>query len=105
MNKDIYRIVDCRGRVHIPKNMRSAAELEEGDIVKLSVSKGKLAVQKVALVESGDQSPAAVEAFVMASLRNMDRPALLEVLSRTARQLGEENGGTDIGTDATVSGK
>ena len=105
MNKVIYRILDCRGRVHIPKNMRLAAELEEGDIVKLSLAKGRLSVEKVALVESGDQSPAAVEAFVMASLRGMDRAALLEVLNRTARQLGEEDGGADHGKDAAVSGK
>lgn len=104
MNKDTYRILDCRGRVHIPKGMRDAAELEEGDIVKLTLSKGKLAVQKVALVESGDQSPAAVEAFVMASLRSMDRAALLEVLNRTARQLGAEDGGAD-GKDAAVPGR
>lgn len=103
MNQDIYRILDCRGRVHIPKSMRAAAELEEGDIVKLTLSKSKLAVQKVALVESGDQSPAAVEAFVMASLRSMDRAALLEVLNRAARHLGEEAGSN--GKDAAVPGK
>ena len=61
-------------------------------------------MQKVALVESGDQSPAAVEAFVMASLRSMDRAALLEVLNRTARQLGAEDGGAD-GKDAAVPGR
>lgn len=103
MNKDIYRILDCRGRVHIPKSMRVSAELEEGDIVKLTLSKGKLAVQKVALVESGDQSPAAVEAFVMASLRSMDRAALLEVLNLAARHLGEED--VYNGKDAAVPGK
>ena len=105
MNKDIYRIVDCRGRVHIPKSMRAAAELEEGDIVKLSIGKGKLSVQKVALVETGDQSPAAVEAFIVAALRDMDRPALLDILNRTARQLGEEDGGTGDGKSTAVSGK
>ena len=105
MNKDIYRIVDCRGRVHIPKSMRAAAELEEGDIVKLSIGKGKLSVQKVTLVESGDQSPAAIEAFVMAALRDMDRSALLEILNRTARQLSDEDGGARDEKSAAVSGK
>ena len=33
MSKPMYRLVDGKGRVLIPKSMREAAKLEYGDIV------------------------------------------------------------------------
>lgn len=38
--KPIYKIVDDKGRVLIPKALRSAAEMEHGDIVRLGIHKG-----------------------------------------------------------------
>ncbi len=35
--KNTYRIIDSKGRVLIPKDMRSASGLDYGDIVKLNV--------------------------------------------------------------------
>ena len=37
MSKPMYRLVDGKGRVLIPKSMREAAKLEYGDIVCLGV--------------------------------------------------------------------
>ena len=43
MSKPMYRLVDGKGRVLIPKSMREAAKLEYGDIVCLGMAGGKMA--------------------------------------------------------------
>ena len=40
MKKPVYKLLDEKGRILIPKEFRQMAELESGDIVKLSVSSG-----------------------------------------------------------------
>ncbi len=62
MKKPVYKLLDEKGRVLIPKEMRQMAEMEGGDIVKLSVTSGKISVSKVEIVEAGSQNPEAVEA-------------------------------------------
>ena len=42
MSKPMYRLVDGKGRVLIPKSMREAAKLEYGDIVCLGIAGGKI---------------------------------------------------------------
>ena len=64
MNKPIYKLVDSKGRVLIPKALRDMAKMEYGDIVRLGLADGKVTVRKVDIVEAGDQSPEAVEAYV-----------------------------------------
>jgi len=61
--KAIYKVVDNKGCVLIPKELRGAAEINRGDIVKLGIDKGRVTVQKVDLIEIGDLSPQAVETY------------------------------------------
>lgn len=58
MKKPVYKLLDEKGRILIPKEFRQMAELESGDIVKLSVSSGKIMVSKVDIVEMGESGPA-----------------------------------------------
>ena len=44
MKKPVYKLLDEKGRILIPKEFRQMVELESGDIVKLSVSSGKIMV-------------------------------------------------------------
>lgn len=64
MNKPTYKLLDSKGRVLIPKEMRMAAGMGSGDILALEMQNGNVTVRKVEIVEVGDQSPEAVEAFV-----------------------------------------
>lgn len=63
-DKPIYKLVDGKGRVLIPKALRDAAKMEYGDIVRLGFGDGRVSVYKVDIIEAGNQSPEAVEAFV-----------------------------------------
>lgn len=80
--KPIYKILDEKGRVLIPKALRAAAEMEHGDIVRLGVQKGVVTAKKVDLIEIGDQSPEAVEAFVRAAIRDMPEDTLISIAAR-----------------------
>ena len=80
-SKKTYRIIDCKGRVLIPKEMRSASGLDYGDIVKLNVRQGAVSIQKVELIEVGDQSPEAVEAYVRAAIKRMPDDTQLSLIT------------------------
>ena len=80
--KPIYKILDDKGRVLIPKALRASAEMEYGDIVRLAVNKGVITAKKVDLIELGDQSPEAVEAFVRAAIRDMPEETQIGIAAR-----------------------
>lgn len=91
--KPVYKIMDDNGRVLIPKDIRAAANMRYGDIVRLGVTDGRVSIQKVELIEVGDQSPAAVEAFVRSAFKNMPdylRISLISDLTGLLQQKEEE---------------
>jgi len=79
--KPVYKIVDGKGRVLIPKEYRAASGMDYGDIVRLNVSQGTVSVKKVDLIEVGDQSPEAVEAFVRAAIKRMPDNTRLSLIT------------------------
>jgi bifunctional DNA-binding transcriptional regulator/antitoxin component of YhaV-PrlF toxin-antitoxin module len=88
--KGIYKVLDDKGRVLIPRQFRAAAGMNHGDIIKLAVQKGVVTAQKVDLIEVGDQSPQAVEAYVFSAVRTMEKQTLLSLAARLIALL-EEN--------------
>lgn len=79
--KPVYKIVDGKGRVLIPKEYRAASGMDYGDIVRLDISQGTVSVKKVDLIEVGDQSPEAVEAFVRAAIKRMPDNTRLSLIT------------------------
>ena len=93
MKKPVYKLLDEKGRVLIPKELRQKAEMEYGDILKLSVCSGKLSIVKVDIVEIGSQDPEAVEAYVNAAVKTMSHEkqvALAARILKLAQEEGEE---------------
>ena len=93
MKKPVYKLLDEKGRVLIPKELRQKAEMEYGDILKLSVCGGKLSIVKVDIVEIGSQNPEAVEAYVNAAVKTMSHEkqvALAARILKLAQEEGEE---------------
>ena len=87
MSKSMYRLVDGKGRVLIPKSMREAAKLEYGDIVCLEIT-----VRKVEVIEVGDQSPEAVEAYVRTAFQFMPDSLRLDLIGELSRLLQKKEG-------------
>ena len=52
-----------------------------GDILALQLQDGKVSVRKVEIVEVGDQSPEAVEAYVRAAIKTMPDAVRLSLIS------------------------
>ena len=90
--KPIYKILDDKGRVLIPKALRAAAEMDHGDIVRLGVQKGVVTAKKVDLIEIGDQSPEAVEAFVRAAIRDMPEETQIGIAARLLELVEQRKG-------------
>ena len=83
MKKPVYKLLDEKGRILIPKEFRQMAELESGDIV-----------SKVDIVEMGSQDPQAVEAYVNAAVKHMS-PAKQVALAARILKFAQQEGGTD----------
>lgn len=91
-NRPIYKLVDSKGRVLIPKNLREAAKMEYGDIVRLRVEDGSVSVCKVDIIEAGDQSPEAVEAYVRAAFKSMSDSIRMELIGELSGLLQRKEG-------------
>lgn len=87
MSKPVYRLMDGKGRVLIPKAMRDAAKMDYGDIVCLGMTDGKITVRKVQVIEVGDQSPEAVESYVRAAFQSMPDSLRLELIGELSSLL------------------
>ena len=81
LSKPIYKLVDQNGRILIPVELRRAVGMEQGDIVQLGLFNGKVTVRKVDVIEIGDQSPDAVEAYVRAAFRTMPNDVRVSLIS------------------------
>ena len=90
MVKEMYRIIDNRGRVYLPKELRLALGMENGSFVKLVESDGNLQLRKVHLIELGDHSPEAVEAYVSAAAAAMPREKQRQLAARLLELLKEK---------------
>nr|WP_288232998.1 AbrB family transcriptional regulator [uncultured Anaerostipes sp.] len=97
MSKPMYRLVDGKGRVLIPKSMREAAKLEYGDIVCLGMAGGENTVRegegnRKKVIEVGDQSPEAVEAYVRTAFQFMPDSLRLDLIGELSRLLQKKEG-------------
>ena len=92
MRKPMYRLVDGKGRVLIPKAVREGAGMDDGDIVRLGIADGKVWMQKVDIIEVGDQSAEAVEAYVRAAVQSMPDSKRWELLAELTSLLQRKEG-------------
>ena len=82
MKKAMYRIVDAKGRVYLPKEMREDLGLEPGSFVKLAVEKDSIRLNQVHFIEVGDHSPENIEAYVRAATAKMPREKQIEIAAK-----------------------
>ena len=88
--KGTYKLIDAKGRVYLPKEIRERLELECGDFVKLTEQDGGLFLQKVHLIEMGDESPEAEEAYVHAAAAAMPREKRVELAALLLEKMRKE---------------
>ena len=89
--KDLYRVIDAKGRVYLPKEQMASVGLEPGDFVKLSAAEGALRLRKVHLIEMGNPSQEAVEAYVSAATARMSREKQIKLAARLLERARKES--------------
>ena len=92
MRKPVYKLLDQKGRVLIPRELRMEAGMEYGDIVKLGVRDGKVILKKVDIIEVGEQSPEVVETYVRAAFRTMPDDTRLRLIADLSKLLQQKEG-------------
>lgn len=90
MAKPTYKLIDAKGRVLIPYDLRVKAEMENGDIIKLTVEGPNIILSKVDIVEAGKQDAESVDTFIHAATKTMDVERQVAVASRILK-LAENN--------------
>jgi len=90
--KPIYKIIDEKGRILIPKALRTSSGMDYGDIVKISIHQGTVSLRKVDLIDIGDQSQEAVEAYVHAAIRNMPEEKQIGIAVRLLELIEQRKG-------------
>lgn len=91
MKKEYYQIIDSRGRVYLPKQLKDVLKLNHGDIIKWILKGQQLQLQKVLLIEVGDQSEDAMEAYVSAVLPTLSRDRQLALAAQLLKQINRED--------------
>lgn len=90
MKKPVYKLLDEKGRVLIPLEMRQKAEIEKGDILKVSINTGKIVISKVDILEVGKQDAEAVEAYVHVAVKTMSHEKQVALAARILKLAQQE---------------
>ena len=88
--EQVHKLLDEKGRILIPKEFRQMTEMECGDIVKLSVSGGKIILSKVDIVEMGSQDPETMEAYVNAAVKQLNPAKQVALAARILKFAQQE---------------
>ena len=91
MKKEFYQIIDSRGRVYLPKQLKDVLKLNNGDIIRWTLRDQQLQLQKVLLIEVGDQSEDALEAYVSAVLPTLSKDRQLALAAQLLKQINRED--------------
>ena len=84
-----YKVVGSKGRLYLPRELREKAGLEEGMIVKITAAPGKLILEAVTMIEMGDHSSEAVESYVRAAVKGMEKDSRLLLAVELLEQIKE----------------
>ncbi len=82
MKKPVYKLMDEKGRVLIPFELRKKADMDKGNIIRVQVSHGSILLSRVDIVEAGKQDKESVEAFVNAAVKNMSGESRMNLMKK-----------------------
>lgn len=74
-----YKVVGSKGRIYLPKGIQEAANLYPGQIVRLEAEVGRVIFTAVSMIEIGDHSPEAVESYLIAAGKQLEKERQLKL--------------------------
>lgn len=90
MKKNNYKVIDSKGRIYLTKDLRDKLNVDIGDIVKVEFNKNNINIKKVELIEIDDKTPEAIQDYIKATIKNMDKKKCIEILDEIIVQLKED---------------
>ena len=81
-----YKVLGSKGRIYLPKEIQEAASLFPGQIIRLEAETGRVVLTAVSMIEIGDHSPEAVESYLMATGRQLEKERQLRLASALLKQ-------------------
>lgn len=85
MNK-CYRVVGSKGRIYLPREIQEAAALSPGGIVRLEEKGGQVILTPVSMVEVGDHAPEAIESYLLAAGKRLEKERQLNLAAELLEQ-------------------
>lgn len=87
MQQDVIKIIDDKGRVLIPKEMREMIDLTQGDVIKLKVVDNELHLYKVAVVDYKDSSQSDAMSVALNALSTLDASTKMKIVQSILKQM------------------
>lgn len=78
-DKLIYKVLDCRGRITIPKIIRDEVDLGVGDVVELYNVDGNIQISKAEVIHIDATSQISLKNTAIAAFKEMDEKSLIEI--------------------------
>lgn len=92
--KPTYKVLDCRGRITIPKALREEVDMESGDVVEIYKENGKLNIIKAEVIHIDATNQTSLKNTAMATFKEMDEKSLIEISKKAVSLLEKRKRGT-----------
>lgn len=89
MNKPIFKLVDDKGRILIPKPIRASLGIAAGDVAAITAERGAVIIKKAIVLDDQRMPPEAKQAYAETVIRELPPDKLAEVLELAVRLLKE----------------
>lgn len=86
----VYKVLDDKGRIVIPKEHRDIASLQPGDVIKIIADIKGITLRKVGIVDHDAQSSQDIESVIQNALNSLPQSKQLRV-AKTILQTLERN--------------
>ena len=86
-NKPIYKVIDSRGRITLPKTLRDDADIHTGDVVELFSEDDGISVKKVEVIRLNDKTQNSLKNTAIAALKEMNQKSLIEMSKKAVSLL------------------
>ena len=85
-----YSVVGEKGRIYLPRDLQEKSGIQPGSIVRLTAEHGRILLIPMSLIEAGDHSPQAVESYLKAASRQMEKESRLSLAIELLQQTEAE---------------
>lgn len=92
IDKPIYKVIDSRGRITLPKALRDDVDIHTGDVVELFSEDDGISIKKVEVICLNDKTQNSLKNTAIAALKGMNEKSLIEMSKKAVSLLEKKKG-------------